>query len=60
MTVIGELIGWTVFIALTTLLVSWLIAVPLGIYTAFNRHSAASQVIAQQRNQGRAINARCP
>jgi len=44
-TVIGELIGWTVFIALTTLLVSWLIAVPLGIYTAFNRHSAASQVI---------------
>ncbi len=44
-TVIGELIGWTVFIALTTLVVSWLIAVPLGIYTAFNRHSAASQVI---------------
>lgn len=44
-TVIGELIGWTVFIALTTLLVSWLIAVPLGIYTAFNRHSAASQAI---------------
>ena len=44
-TVIGELIGWTVFIALTTLLVSWLIAVPLGIYTAFNRDSAASQVI---------------
>ena len=44
-TVIGELIGWTVFIALTTLLFSWLIAVPLGIYTAFNRHSAASQVI---------------
>ena len=44
-TVIGELIGWTVFIALTTLLFSWLIAVPLGIYTAFNRHSAASQAI---------------
>ena len=44
-TVIGELIGWTVFIALTTLLFSWLIAVPLGIYTAFNRDSAASQVI---------------
>ena len=44
-TVIGELIGWTVFIALITLLVSWLIAVPLGIYTAFNRHSFGSQLV---------------
>lgn len=43
--VIGELVGWTVFIALLTLLFSWLIAVPLGIYTAFHRHSAASQLI---------------
>jgi peptide/nickel transport system permease protein len=43
--VIGELLGWTVFIALITLLVSWLIAVPLGIYTAFNRHSVASQIL---------------
>jgi peptide/nickel transport system permease protein len=43
--VIGELLGWTVFIALITLLVSWLIAVPLGIYTAFNRHSVLSQVL---------------
>ena len=44
-TVIGELLGWTVFIALLTLLLSWIIAVPLGIYTAFNRHSALSQGI---------------
>ena len=44
-TVIGELVGWTVFIALITLLVSWLIAVPLGIYTAFNRHSFGSQLV---------------
>ena len=43
--VIGELLGWTVFIALITLLVSWLIAVPLGIYTAFNRHSLGAQVV---------------
>ncbi|MGY2896584.1 ABC transporter permease [Deinococcus sp. UYEF24] len=44
-TVIGELLGWTVFIALVTLLVSWLIAVPLGIYTAFNRHSFGAQLV---------------
>ena len=44
-TVIGELLGWTVFIALITLLVSWLIAVPLGIYTAFNRHSFGAQLV---------------
>jgi peptide/nickel transport system permease protein len=44
-TVIGELIGWTVFIALLTLLLSWIIAVPLGIYTAFRRHSAGAQIV---------------
>lgn len=36
---IWERLGWTVFIAGLTLLVSWLIAVPLGIYTALKRHS---------------------
>lgn len=39
---IGERLGWTVFIALLTLLVSWLIAVPLGIYTAIRRHGKTS------------------
>ncbi|MFC4455434.1 ABC transporter permease [Deinococcus sonorensis] len=43
-TVIGELLGWTVFVALITLLVSWVVAIPLGIYTAFRRHSAGAQV----------------
>ena len=38
LSLIGERLGWTVFIAAVTLLVSWLIAVPLGIYTALNRH----------------------
>lgn len=38
LSMIGERLGWTVFIALITLLVSWFIAVPLGIYTAINRH----------------------
>ncbi|ULH14205.1 ABC transporter permease (plasmid) [Deinococcus sp. KNUC1210] len=44
-TVIGELLGWTVFIAFFTLVFSWLVAIPLGIYTAFNRHSVGSQII---------------
>ena len=41
--VIGERLGWTVFIAGLTLALTWLLAVPLGIYTAFHRHGAAAQ-----------------
>lgn len=39
---IWERLGWTVFLALLTLIVSWLIAVPLGIYTAINRYGPLS------------------
>ncbi|GAA5438952.1 MULTISPECIES: ABC transporter permease [Deinococcus] len=39
---IWERLGWTVFLALLTLIVSWAIAVPLGIYTALNRYSKRS------------------
>lgn len=42
--VIGDLLGWTVFISLITLLFTWIIAVPLGLYTAFNRHGFAASV----------------
>ncbi|GAA5512814.1 nickel transport system permease protein NikB [Deinococcus carri] len=42
--VIGDLLGWTVFLSLITLLFSWLVAVPLGLYTAFNRHGLAAGV----------------
>ncbi len=42
--VIGDLLGWTVFLSLITLLFSWLIAVPLGLYTAFNRHGVAASI----------------
>ncbi|WP_019008434.1 ABC transporter permease [Deinococcus aquatilis] len=42
--VIGELLGWTVLISGLTLLVSWLVAVPLGIYTAFNRNGLGAQI----------------
>lgn len=39
---IWERLGWTVFLAVLTLIVSWAIAVPLGIYTALNRYSKRS------------------
>ena len=42
--VIGELLGWTVFLSFVTLLFSWVVAVPLGLYTAFNRHGFAAGV----------------
>ncbi len=44
LSLIGERMGWTVFIAAVTLLISWLIAVPLGIYTALNRNGWAAGV----------------
>ncbi len=39
---IWERLGWTVFLALLTLIVSWVIAIPLGIYTAVHRYSPLS------------------
>lgn len=36
---IWERLGWTVFLAVLTLLVSWLIAIPLGIYTALGQQA---------------------
>ncbi|UBV44834.1 ABC transporter permease (plasmid) [Deinococcus taeanensis] len=42
---IWERLGWTVFLAVLTLLVSWLIAVPLGIYTAIHRHGKRSAAL---------------
>jgi ABC-type dipeptide/oligopeptide/nickel transport system permease component len=37
-TMIGERLGWTVVVAFVTLGFSWLVAVPLGIYTALKRN----------------------
>ncbi|GGL00920.1 ABC transporter permease [Deinococcus radiotolerans] len=42
---IWERLGWTVFLAVLTLLVSWVIAVPLGIYTALNRYGKRSAAL---------------
>lgn len=36
---IWEKLGWTILIATSTLLVSWAVAIPLGIYTALNPQS---------------------
>ena len=41
---IGERLAWTVVIAGVTLLFSWLVAVPLGIYTAVNRNGFTDAV----------------
>ncbi|MBZ9713539.1 ABC transporter permease [Deinococcus multiflagellatus] len=42
---IWERLGWTVFLAVLTLLVSWVIAVPLGIYTAIHHHRKRATVL---------------
>ena len=41
---IGERIGWTIVVAGTTMLFSWLIAIPLGIYTAVNRNGVTDAI----------------
>lgn len=35
---IWERLGWTVFLAVLTIFATWVIAIPLGIYTALRRH----------------------
>lgn len=41
---IWERMGWTVFLALLTILATWIVAIPLGIYTALNRNGFAATV----------------
>jgi peptide/nickel transport system permease protein len=41
---IWERLGWTVFLAVLTLLATWVVAIPLGIYTALRRHGAAANL----------------
>lgn len=43
--VIGESLPWTVLIALLTLALSWLVAIPLGILTALGRHGPFAAVL---------------
>lgn len=42
---IAEKLGWTVFVALLTLLCSWIIAIPLGIFTALNKDKPISSLL---------------
>ncbi|MWR20549.1 ABC transporter permease subunit, partial [Helicobacter pylori] len=35
---IRERLGWTVFLAVITIFATWVVAIPLGIYTALRRH----------------------
>ncbi len=41
---IGERLMWTLVVAGTTMLFSWLVAIPLGIYTAVNRNGLTDAV----------------
>ena len=41
---IGERLAWTLVVAGTTMLFSWLVAIPLGIYTAVNRNGITDAV----------------
>jgi peptide/nickel transport system permease protein len=43
-TMIGERLLWTVVVALTTLLFAWIVAIPLGIYTALKRNGFTDAV----------------
>jgi len=43
--IIGEALPWTVIIALLTLLLTWIIAIPLGIFTAFNRNGPVANAL---------------
>lgn len=42
---IWEKLGWTVLIATSTLFVSWIVAIPLGIYTALMRQGWTANVL---------------
>lgn len=43
--VIGQRLGNTIILALAVLLVTWLIAIPLGVFSAVRQYSLADQVI---------------
>ena len=42
---IWERLGWTVFLAVLTILTTWVVAIPLGIYTALRRHGLGATVV---------------
>lgn len=42
--VLWEALGWTIFVALITIIFTWLVAIPLGIYTALNRYGPLSVI----------------
>lgn len=41
---IWDRMGWTLFLALTTLLCTWLIAIPIGIYSATHQYSKSDYI----------------
>ncbi len=41
---IWDRMGWTLFLALTTLLCTWLVAIPIGVYSATHQYSKSDYV----------------
>lgn len=42
---IWDSLGWTVFLAVITMFVSWAVAIPLGVFTALNRYGAPATIM---------------
>ncbi len=42
---LGERVSMTIILALATLIVTWLIAIPIGVYSAVNQYSLGDQII---------------
>ena len=42
---LGQRLGMTIILALATLIITWLIAIPLGVYSAIKQYSLGDQII---------------
>jgi peptide/nickel transport system permease protein len=43
--ILGQRLTWTILLAVSTLLITWLLAIPLGVYSAVKQYSLGDQVI---------------
>ena len=43
--ILGQRLTWTIVLALSTLLLTWIIAIPLGVYSAVKQYSLGDQLI---------------
>jgi peptide/nickel transport system permease protein len=43
--ILGQRLTWTILLAVSTLILTWLIAIPLGVYSAVKQYSLGDQII---------------